>query len=309
MSKSGKKKTKKPQGTTQDKNTPQIENVGNYLRTLRIEKGLSISDVCEATRISETNLNAIEDRNFSALPADTFVRGLLNIYAKFLDLDAPHIVARFLEERDESQKQGRRGRAKQQKTLLAPKRLAEPAHVSSVTMAGVLLLVIVIIFTGFCLYTSWNPFSFLIKESDSLQSFVMDIIPDSKSEKTEVPPVSDNKKISPAEQEQNIPASSTTLQRSKTDSDITANGYTLTVRFTGDTKVDITRDDGEPASRTYSNGEEQTWTAASSMTVTFDKPATATILVNNNPIGFPEEKDGLFTLRIPADIPALPADE
>lgn len=219
MSKSDKKNVKKSQGNKQDTVSPQIENVGNHLRTLRIEKGLSIRDVCEATRISETNLNAIEDRNFSALPADTFVRGLLNIYAEFLGTDSARIVSRFLEERDESQMQGKRGRTKQARGILAPKKLAEPAHVSSVTMAGVLLLVIVIIFTGFCFYTSWNPFSFLIKESDSLPSFVTDIMPDAKSEKSEPGQLPDSKDPLTGVQNQDTAAPTSVDNASRADAD------------------------------------------------------------------------------------------
>jgi len=78
MNKAGKKNISNNKEKKQEPVTNEVENTGNYLRTLRMSKGLSIKDVTEATRISATNLNAIEDENFSVLPANTFTRGLLN---------------------------------------------------------------------------------------------------------------------------------------------------------------------------------------------------------------------------------------
>jgi len=289
MSKPGKKDVPQSTATEPAAGSRKIENVGNHLRTLRIEKGLSISDVCEATRISETNLNAMEDRNFSALPADTFVRGLLTIYAKFLGQDPVSIVSIFMEERDLSQQQGKRPRTtRQTKKILTPKKMAEPAHVSSVSMAGILLLIIVLIFTGFCLYTSWNPFSSLVRESDSLQSVVMDMMPASTSEKTEITDLA-----AMSGQPLQDPASGDT-------------GYTVTVRFLSDTGIVMIRDDGAPIQHVYRKGDEQTWNADSSLTMTFANPASGEILVNNIPVSFPEGQEGSFTLHIPADLTAAP---
>ena len=159
MSRSGKKKAKKPDEIS----PPEFENAGKYLRKLRTDKGLSTKEISEITRISDVNLNAIESQEFESLPADTFTRGFITIYADFLGADTPWIVARFMEERESSRSSEKKSRVKQSRKILTAKTLAEPSQVSSITMAGILLVIIIVLFTGFCLYTSWNPFSFLSK--------------------------------------------------------------------------------------------------------------------------------------------------
>lgn len=175
MNKSGEKNEGKLDEVQQEK--PEFEHTGQYLRKLRTDKELTIKDVTDTTRISEVNLNAIEAQDFPTLPADTFTRGLLTIYAEFLGVDPAKVVPQFMQERDASKSGGKRTRTKQPRKILAPKTLAEPSQVSSMTTAFILLIVIVVLFTVFCLYTSWNPFSFLADEQSEFQSIMMSVIP------------------------------------------------------------------------------------------------------------------------------------
>lgn len=307
------KNTGKPQERKEENITSKYGHTGKYLRTLREEKGLSIADVCQSTRISETNLRAIEEQNFTALPADTFTRGLLNIYAKFLEVDPADIVARFMRERDESQLQGKRFRGKPPRSVLTPKTMAEPAHVSPMFMGGFVFLVIVLLFTGFCIYTSWNPFSFLFKEKYDIQSVIANAFPDSKTS----PPSGseDNAGVSPAAPRESGIAIPSGEGGYKTAEPGAANGaqaeavHTLTVRFLTDGVVTVTRDNTEPFSRAYVKGQEDSWSAETSITVTFDKPDGAAVFVNNAPVDFPSGSNGTFTLRIPEDLPKPSADD
>lgn len=179
MSKSGRKSD--PRNNEEQQEKPEFEHIGQYLQQLRTEKGLSVKEVADSTRISEVNLIAIEAQDFTSLPADTFTRGLLTIYAEFLELDPAETVQQFLEERDSSRTGGKRQRMKQQRKILTPKTLAEPPNVSSITTAVILLVAIVALFTAFCLYTSWNPFSFITDKENSFQSIMMSVLPGSES--------------------------------------------------------------------------------------------------------------------------------
>lgn len=166
MSKSGKKSDIKSNKSQQD--NAEFEHTGQYLSKLRTDKGFTIKDVCETTRISEINLNAIEAQDYHNLPAETFTRGLLNIYSKFLDIDPDETVQKFMDECNEKKYGGKPPKTKTSRKILAPKPLAEPSYISSMTTAIIMLIVIVVLFTAFCLFTSWNPFSFLTeKEYDS----------------------------------------------------------------------------------------------------------------------------------------------
>ena len=273
-----------------------------------MSKGLSIKDVTEATRISETNLNAIEDENFSALPAITFTRGFLNIYAEFLGVNKEAIVTKFMEERENSSSQKRRSRQKQSGRILSPKRLAEPSQISSMTMAGFLFLVIVVSFTGYCVYTSWNPFSFLIKENKDMQSIMKNVFPEEKA--VEIPVENQRFEVIPPTQQEITDASSilppeTTAEPEKpvniqnTESPVPK--YTLTIRFMKDTSIEITKDDDETFAEDFKSEDVQSWSAESSVTVTFSEPDSAEILVNDASVAFPEPQDGIYTMQIPND--------
>ncbi|MDH3330341.1 MAG: helix-turn-helix domain-containing protein [Desulfobulbaceae bacterium] len=190
MGKSGKKNDSKQDEVQLEK--PEFEHTGQYLRKLRTDKELTIKDVSNTTRISEVNLNAIEAQDFSTLPADTFTRGLLAIYAEFLGIDPTKVVPQFMQERDAGKFGGKRTRPKQRGKILTPKTLAEPSNVSSLTTAVILLIVIIVLFVGFCLYTSWNPFSFLTDKENSIQSITMGFLPATDSDMEQ--PKSDNLK-------------------------------------------------------------------------------------------------------------------
>ena len=142
----------------------QDSTIGVQLQLLREQKGLSIQEVSDETRISSSNLKAIEGEYFDQLPADTFIRGLITIYGNFLGIDGVEAARIFLQERDQSQPRGRRNWPGKASDSLSPKKLAEPSHVSSATIATILLLLIVVSFTTFCLYTGWNPFAYFLNK-------------------------------------------------------------------------------------------------------------------------------------------------
>ena len=63
------------------------ESTGTRLRKARLARGLSLSDVAEATRIRPEKLAALEADDFSQFPSHAYGRGFLNIYGKHLNVD------------------------------------------------------------------------------------------------------------------------------------------------------------------------------------------------------------------------------
>ncbi len=297
-------KTKKEENRGQQ-SAAESETIGSYLKRLRSEKGLSVEEVSSSTRISATNVRAIEGLEFDKLPADTFIRGQLNIYADLLGIDPVYLVSQFMKERDESLAAGHRVRPRQARQVLAPKTLAEPSHISSAAVAGFLLLLIVVLFTGFCLYTSWSPFNFLRKETAMIGVFPGDRAAlqqqdQAGGEKQKQPstPVMTPKKeetTTPTGQDEAAPAEATTS--------IPTERYSLTVRFTKDTRVAVIRDGGATISMSFKNGAEQTWKAKRSLKLVFARPGSATLLLNGKALAFPAPRNGRSILRIPADLP------
>jgi cytoskeletal protein RodZ len=61
--------------------------IGEELKRIREEKGLSIYDVENQTKIKATFIDAIEKENFDKIPGRVYVKGFIKNYAKFLGLD------------------------------------------------------------------------------------------------------------------------------------------------------------------------------------------------------------------------------
>jgi cytoskeleton protein RodZ len=72
-----------------------VFEIGNSLREARYRQQLELSDVELATKIRGRYLQALEEENFDALPAQTYVKGFLRTYADYLGLDGQLYVDEF----------------------------------------------------------------------------------------------------------------------------------------------------------------------------------------------------------------------
>ncbi|MGH7283051.1 MAG: helix-turn-helix domain-containing protein [Polyangiaceae bacterium] len=75
---------------------PDTEYTGALLRKVRESMGIDVSEIAARTKIAKAHLVAIEEENFSALPAMVYVRGFVNELAKFLKLDPVQVQRTFL---------------------------------------------------------------------------------------------------------------------------------------------------------------------------------------------------------------------
>lgn len=68
-----------------------FEELGQALREERERKGLTVTAVMEATKISRTSIEALEAGNRSNLPHPVYAKGFVKSYARFLGLDADEL--------------------------------------------------------------------------------------------------------------------------------------------------------------------------------------------------------------------------
>lgn len=61
--------------------------IGEKLREARLEKGYSLDDVSQRTKIQIRHLKAIEENNFSMIPGNFYARVFIKEYANVVDLD------------------------------------------------------------------------------------------------------------------------------------------------------------------------------------------------------------------------------
>ena len=76
-----------------------MSELGAFLERNREEKGLSLDDLAERTRIRRGYLAAIEAGEWDMLPPGVYTRGLLNSYAKALGLSQASIGRMYVKER------------------------------------------------------------------------------------------------------------------------------------------------------------------------------------------------------------------
>ncbi|OFZ79670.1 MAG: hypothetical protein A3K03_06045 [Bdellovibrionales bacterium RIFOXYD1_FULL_44_7] len=69
---------------------------GHFLRKVRETKRVSIEELSEFTKISKTYLLAIEEENYSKLPAQVYLRGFVTQVAKFLKLPHDKVAAAYI---------------------------------------------------------------------------------------------------------------------------------------------------------------------------------------------------------------------
>ncbi len=72
-----------------------MDEIGHILREARENKGLTLEQVQEATRINSRFLNALELGEYGTLPTPVHVRGFLRNYARFLGLDPQPLLDRY----------------------------------------------------------------------------------------------------------------------------------------------------------------------------------------------------------------------
>ncbi len=118
--------------------------IGNSLREARVRRGVDFAQAELGTKIRGKYLRALEDEQFSLLPAQTYVKGFLRTYAEYLGLDGQLYVdeynSRFVTGADDHEPRIRRSRAR-------PERRARrfETNVILVVLAAIAVVTVIVI--------------------------------------------------------------------------------------------------------------------------------------------------------------------
>jgi len=77
-------------------------------KSIREERGLTLKEISQRTRISSSILTAIENREFHLLPEPVYTRAFITIYTKSLDVDSDELISHYnsyIEEIDTSREE------------------------------------------------------------------------------------------------------------------------------------------------------------------------------------------------------------
>jgi cytoskeletal protein RodZ len=154
------------------RHTTDVESsdLGEYLRDTRVHLNMDLLTVAEETKIPSKCLQAIEENNFAALPAEAFARGFYALYAKALELDPAEILQRYTQERPKRSRSELFSIHPRSKQAQEVGNMAERPTFLPFSLFGLTLLLLLILGGFLCWYFSWNPATFLSQKLRSLES-------------------------------------------------------------------------------------------------------------------------------------------
>jgi len=143
--------------------------LGEYLRETRITQGRELVAVAGETKISSKSLQAIEENDFAALPADVFARGFYALYAKSLLLDPEEVLHMYTQERPRPKKSITASMVRTGKLAHEVEAMAERPSFMPFSLLGLLLLLMLVLGGILCWSFSWNPATYLSQKLRSLE--------------------------------------------------------------------------------------------------------------------------------------------
>src|SRR5262249_28016794 len=72
-----------------------MESLGSQLRKAREQRGLSLAQLADLTKITIPTLRAIESNEIERLPGSFYTRGFLKAYAREVGLDPAETIRRY----------------------------------------------------------------------------------------------------------------------------------------------------------------------------------------------------------------------
>ena len=131
---------------------------GELLEQARRERGLSLRDVEDATKIRTRYLEGLEREDYSMLPDQVYVQGFLKTYANYLGLDGEELAQDFRQRRAPRRERGlnlERPRTSEfERPMMSPGGLAgaERRRISGAAILTVVLALILMVLLGGALY-------------------------------------------------------------------------------------------------------------------------------------------------------------
>ncbi|HVP79343.1 MAG TPA: helix-turn-helix transcriptional regulator [Thermodesulfobacteriota bacterium] len=72
-----------------------MESPGKFLKKERETRNISLEEISKFTKVREHYLKAIEEDQYELLPAIPYVKGFLNVYARYLTLNPKDVLLQY----------------------------------------------------------------------------------------------------------------------------------------------------------------------------------------------------------------------
>ncbi|WP_461215250.1 helix-turn-helix domain-containing protein [Lacticaseibacillus sp. GG6-2] len=149
-----------------------MDEIGQKLRTARIEKGYTLDDLQQITKIQKRYLIAIEEGNFDALPGDFYVRAFIKQFADTVGLDSDALLTQFQQDIPDTQPQEYVEQSVENQSRKSRADGATPAnkvrrYMPQIILVGIVLVIFAIVY-GVTIHNSQNSKPAIPNDSSSV---------------------------------------------------------------------------------------------------------------------------------------------
>ncbi|MDR1952189.1 MAG: DUF4115 domain-containing protein [Elusimicrobiota bacterium] len=146
-----------------------MEEIGKLLREARLQKGVSFEDICNAIRVQEKYLVAIEKGDRSVFSAELYYKIFMKSYASFLGLNVDELTQKYEESKKELNEKSSNGASainianmpdayKDEKSFFIKERFVQKIrsaqNVKKIFIIGGIFLIIVIAIVSLLLFST-----------------------------------------------------------------------------------------------------------------------------------------------------------
>jgi cytoskeleton protein RodZ len=292
---------------SQEDTQEEIQTLGAFLREHREQKGASLADVSEETKISLPVLTAIEEDNYEHMPAVAFCRGFYSIYANYLELDAEKILEQYSQNVAQGGKSPKRVVRPPVRKSQSFSSYAEPSSISPAAGKSVFLMLCIIAIVGVCFYFNWNPLDYLNdklappsstpiqQEQNPNESQLHDAL---NTEDAAIP----QEEKSPSEMSSSSLNSATDQAQSTPKGQVTIAPYNLEIDFHNDGALKLTLDDGFILDKQFTAGTSQQYQVKKKIILDMPKTIEGKLRLNGIDIPLPKVVNGRRRLSLPEDL-------
>jgi cytoskeletal protein RodZ len=250
-----------------------LEELIEKLKQARMERGITLKQICERTNIQTRFLEAIEKNDFSMFAGEVYLKGAIKNYAKEVGLDSDEIIKLYHKLKNERE-------AEPEEPVLQPLPQSRKQIASQKGKAGkrgregpsftvgVAILVLLLVAGGIWIATNMKRDQDTVPEQPGPENEIDEQAPD------EVPVEPEPEEI----------ATVTLLDTSTTETSFAVTGVDrleLAAHFHGNCWVEYRVDNNRPPAHTYSAGEALSLEADQSVWIRFGNPQGVSELLIN----------------------------
>jgi cytoskeletal protein RodZ len=266
-------------------------DIGSELRQAREQRGLSLRELSQRTKIRLSALRAIESNDFAQLPGEVFVRGFLKLYAREVGLDPTEVVDRYTAQKESGEPGGpaeREAAVEHAGTRLAAIRVAM-TRLPRPVMVGIVVVSLALLAIG---YFALRPSGGRAAPTEAGSEPPGDVIASTAAPTSQAPA---ERSVGAATPPGTVPAVST-APAARVESP--ANEVRLDLRATGPVWISATADGKQVAYRLLSAGENVSIRATTEAVLRIGMPANVTLSINDRPVRPFERPGSPVTLRV-----------